>query len=191
MKINSYIDYIQEGYIFSDKNLSVNLKKFINKEVNMLLIFGPCGSGKSTTGRILSKKYNVELLETDKMYWGMRYKRAKAELPKAERKEQVKAVEARLIKMLSENKRIIIEGVDWIEIYKKNKNIRPLMLEKGLIVLGLSAWKGGLRAGKRNAEHEKENSRWSETYNMTRINYKIFEPTLKQIRKDIKDIIDD
>ena len=186
--LNTQLDYIQDGYIFSDKTLSINLDKFENKQIKKLLIFGPCGSGKSTIGRILSKKYNVPLLETDTMYWKMRQNAAKSGLPRKERKEMIKDVEAKLIKMLSNNKRMIIEGVDWIKIYKKNINLKPLLLKQGMIILGLSALKGAIRAGKRNATYEPDNNRWSETLGMGKINFNILEKTLKQIRNDVKDI---
>ncbi len=86
--IDSYLGYLIEGYVLSDKDLSVNLDKFEDGSMKKLLIFGPCGSGKSTTGRVLSKKYNVPFLEIDHMYWGKRYKNEEeAELPRKVRKQ--------------------------------------------------------------------------------------------------------
>ena len=65
------------------------------------------------------------------------------------------------------------------------------MLKKGLIILGLSARKGALRAGKRNAKYKIGKSRMGETFNMGRANYKIFEKPLKLIRNDVKDIAEE
>jgi len=184
--INKYLNYLTEGYIFSDKTLSINLNKFESGQINKLLIFGPCGSGKSTIGRILSKKYNVPLQEIDHMYWGKRYKfEDEAELPRKERKKQIEVVRSKLMKMLSDNKKMIIEGVDWIDIYKEHKNFRPTMLKQSMIVLGLSSWKAGWRAGKRNIQHGEN---WTELYKMTKVNYQYLEKYLKKIRNDIKDI---
>ena len=187
--INEYLDYIQEGYLFSDKTLSVRLKDFESGKNKKLLVFGPCGSGKSTLGEKLSKKYNVPLLSIDQMFWSKKYQfKDEVDLPKKKRKKQTTAIRNALIKMLSNNKRIVIEGVNWIDIYRDHKNNRPLILKQSLIILGLSSWRAGIRAGKRNMRH---GEKWTELYNMTKTNYQYLEKWLGIIRKDVKNIAEE
>jgi len=187
--ITKYLNFLTEGYVFSDKNLSVNLDKFESGEVNKLLIFGPCGSGKSTIGRKLSKKYNVPLVEIDRLFWGKRYKfEDEAELPRKERDKQIEAVHKKLIKLLYDNKKLIIEGVNWLEIYLQYPNHRPTMLNQSMIILGMSSITAGLRAGKRNTKYKDDKNKWDESFNMIKVNYKYIEKPLKMIRNDVKDI---
>jgi len=183
----------QEGYFLSDKNLSINLDKFESNEVMKLLIFGHRGSGKSTIGKILSKKYKVPLLEIDQLYWNKRYK--------IKLSRQYLEIIVKLIKMLKDNKRMIIEGVDWINLYKNHKKYRPIMLKQSMIILGLSSWKSSLRVKKRYVpnkiltcrsykifEKNLKQIEKDEVLNTAKSNYKLFEKTLKKIRNDVKNI---
>ena len=63
--IDEYLQYIQEGYIFDDKNISLDLYKFENGESNLLLVAGIAGAGKSTLGKKLAKKYKCGYIESD------------------------------------------------------------------------------------------------------------------------------
>ena len=65
MIIENYLQNIQEGYIFSDKTISIDLDKFISGESNKLIIAGLSGGGKTTLCRYLAEKYNAECYETD------------------------------------------------------------------------------------------------------------------------------
>ncbi len=87
--------------------------------------------------------------------------------------------------MLSDNKRMVIEGVDWIDIYREYENFRPTLLKQPMIILGLSSWRAGIRAGKRNMKHGET---WKEIPKMTEVNYRHLEKWLGLIRKDVKDI---
>ncbi len=44
--INTYLQYIQEGYLFSDKTISIDLNKFESGESNKLIVMGLSGSVK-------------------------------------------------------------------------------------------------------------------------------------------------
>jgi len=50
MMINEYLQQIQEGYLFSDKTISVNLDDFESGKNNKLIVVGVLGSSKSTVG---------------------------------------------------------------------------------------------------------------------------------------------
>lgn len=65
MTVQNYLDKINEGYIFSDRTVSIDLKKFESGESNILLITGISGSGKSTLGRKLAKEYNAKYIASD------------------------------------------------------------------------------------------------------------------------------
>ena len=56
---------INEGYIFSDKTISIDLDKFESGEKDKLFIMGLSGTGKSTLGEYLAKKYNVKFIDMD------------------------------------------------------------------------------------------------------------------------------
>jgi len=65
MIVEKYLNKIQEGYILSDQTVSIDLEKFENGESNILLITGIGGSGKSTLGKKLAKKYNAKYIASD------------------------------------------------------------------------------------------------------------------------------
>ena len=58
--LEEYLNQIQEGYLFSDKTISVNLKHFEQLGEHKLLIVGVLGSGKTSLGEYLAKKYKVD-----------------------------------------------------------------------------------------------------------------------------------
>jgi len=125
--IDTYLKFLEEGYIFSDKNISVNLNDFVNGDKNKLLILGPSGAGKSTLGLGMARKYKVPLLQTDG----------------TDRKQ--------IFESLRNSKRMIIEGIDLFPIYQTRKN---LLLSQSMIILGMSAIRSGLRSGIRNIGKE-------------------------------------
>ena len=57
--------FISEGYLKSDKDIYYNKDKFDSGEINLCFITGLSGSGKSTMGRDMSSKNNVEHYELD------------------------------------------------------------------------------------------------------------------------------
>lgn len=63
--LDDYLSYLSEGYILDDKSYSVDLDKFENGESNILLIDGMGGTGKTTLGKKLAKKYNCKLYQSD------------------------------------------------------------------------------------------------------------------------------
>lgn len=54
-----------EGYLISDKTISIDLHKFESEETDKLFVIGLSGSGKTTLGKHLAKKYKVPFYELD------------------------------------------------------------------------------------------------------------------------------
>ena len=183
--INSYLQYLQEGYLLSDKTISVNLDQFIEGHNKKLLIMGNTGSGKTTLAEHLAKKYKVKWKCIDSMYFRMRYDIPETEEISERKKRLKQKVQSKVIELLKNNERMIIEGWDLSEIYKEQPKNRHLILKQSMIVLGISALKAGIRAGIRNKNREGGEG-WKELYWMTKINFKELEPVLKMLRKDIK-----
>ena len=72
--LESYLQHIQEGYLFSDKTISVNLNDFESGKKNKLIVVGVMGSGKTTIGEHLSKKYKVKWISVDSFWWRLKQK---------------------------------------------------------------------------------------------------------------------
>jgi len=65
MLLESYLNIIQEGYLFSGKTISIDLDKFESGESNKLIVVGLSGGGKSTLAGHLSKKHKCFHNELD------------------------------------------------------------------------------------------------------------------------------
>lgn len=196
--ITKYI--LNEGYVLSDKTISVNLDKFESGESNKLLIIGVCGSGKTTWAEFLSKnmarmvkgKYparlpRVKWRSIDTMYWTLSQKTDFKDIQNdTEAKKALirKLVRKEVIKLLKNNDRMIIEGADFIDIYRDEPQYRKLILNQPMIVLGISALRAGIKAGIRNMNREGgEGIR--ELYWMSMININDLQGPLNMMRKDI------
>ena len=179
--LDKYINYIQEGYITSDKTISVNLHKFESGKKNKLLVMGVAGSGKTTIGEMLAKKYKVKWISIDSLWWRLEQKYFKGvdmSLQKYKDKLQDK-FEKEVFKYLKSNERLIIEGINLME----NK-YRKDIFKHSMIILGLSSLRAGIRAGLRNIEREGGEG-WRELYWMSKLNMKTIEPKVKVIRRHI------
>lgn len=176
--ITEYI--LHEGYVLSDKTISINLSDFQSGKRKKLLIIGTAGSGKTTLGEILAKKMRVKWVSIDSLWWRLKQQYFK---DVDEKKEELEAkVFEKTIEHLRSSERLIIEGVDLIELYGKKPEYKKLILNQAMIILGVSALRAGLRAGVRNKNREGGEG-WRELYWMTQINMKTIEPRLKMIRQ--------
>lgn len=158
--INSYLHYLQEGYIFSNKTISVNLNKFEKNDVNKLLIIGISGSGKSSLGEYLSKKYNVDFFS-----------------------DEYKGLE----EALTNSKRMVIEGNELLELYK-NKFYKQIILNQAMIIIGLSALKSGIRADNRDGLVLGKVKKLKDWHLFIRKNFLYFQKDLNTLRKDIMNL---
>jgi shikimate kinase len=184
--ITEYI--IQEGYLFSDKDISVNLEKFINGDKKKLLIVGTMGSGKTTVAEKLAKRYKSKWIRIDSLWWRLKQKYFKNDniATKNVKEALEKKVKEHVIKLLKNNERMIIEGIELIYIYNESRN---LIVNQAMIILGLSSLRAGIRAGKRNMKREGGEG-WRELYWMAKKNMKEVEPKLKVMRKDVMNLPD-
>ena len=180
--IDNYLKNIQEGFFFSDKNISVNLDLFENDKTKKLLIIGNAGAGKTTLSIKLAKKYKVQAIGTDSIYKYLYDNRRNPD-------DTVKFEDVAKIVMYyleQKNKKLIIEGIDIAEMYMKYSKLKEIIIKTPMIILGKSGIKSGIKAGIRNAKvsHEK----WKEIYWMSYINFHRVQYPLNQLTEDAKRI---
>lgn len=180
------LNYIQEGYLFSDTTISVNVDQFINRKKKKLLIFGMAGSGKTTLGEALAKRLRVKWISIDSLWWRLKQKHFKNV---KESKTQMKTkVYKEVIKYLQSNERLIIEGIDLLDIYvRMPKQYKRMILHQPMVILGMSAMKAGIKAGQRNRKREGGEG-WKEIYWMYKYNTRKVMPNLKILRKDVMNL---
>jgi len=159
--LDSYLDYIQEGYIISDKTVSVNLDEFENGTKNKLLIVGVLGSGKTSLAEYIAKKYNVPLISDASDI---------------------------IIKSLKDSKRNIIEGSQIARLYKDNPSYRKFILNEPMIIIGMSAIRAGLRADKRDGTTITGAKNWKDIHHFVRVNIKKTQGYLNFLREDVMKI---
>jgi len=157
MRMDLYLLAIQEGRFLSDVTVSVNLKDFVSGKVNKLLIVGVLGSGKTSLGEYLLKKYKVKDFFSDT---------------------------AGLEQALKSPKRMIVETIEIAGLYLEQPKYRKLILSKSMILMGMSALKAGLRADKRDGTVPGTVRDKKDTYISTRDNITYFQKRLKNLRKN-------
>jgi len=158
--INEYLKHIQEGYILSDKNISVDLDDFENGSKNKLIIIGVPGSGKTSLGEYLSKKYKVNDFISDTHWRKMR-------------------------DGLTSSKRTIVEGAGLADLYYGEQTWRDLIIDKPMILMGMSAIKAGFRADKRDGTVPGKAKDWKDIYHFIRNNLSYWQKVINYLRKDV------
>jgi adenylate kinase family enzyme len=145
MLIQQYLDYLQEGYVFSNKTVSIDLDKFISGEKKKLIIAGLSGSGKSTLCGYLAKKYKAECFETDRCGSKIVHKDKHfgAQNPPIKMlKEVFYEGWVKCIKpQLKTNKRQVVEGGMVWQGYLFFPEVRKEIRDYPIIILGHSALK--------------------------------------------------
>jgi len=150
---------LNEGYLLSDKTISVNLKDFESGKNNKLLIIGSPGSGKTTLGKHLAKKYSSELVsDTD---WKT------------------------MSRGILNSKRTIIEGAGLADLYYGDQSWRDMIIDKPMILMGLSGLKAGLRADKRDGTVPGKVKDKKDTYYFVRKNLSHWQKVFNYLRKDV------
>lgn len=157
--LEEYLDYIQEGFLLSDRNISVNLKDFESGKKNKLIIMGLCGSGKTSLGEYLSKKYKVKEFISDKPW------------------PETKAA-------LLNNKRAIIESAGFIYMIEEKK-WKTITLSNPMILIGMSAIKAGIRADRRDGTIPGVAKDKKDIYYFIRRNFTEFQRRYSKLRKEI------
>jgi len=155
--INNYLNYIQEGYIFSDKTISIDLHKFESGESRKLFIIGVAGSGKTSTGKILAKKYNTEVCSLDSC-WDKFLVNNRPNPKKSQNVSQMnKFVYKCFNDIIKDNKCKIVEGVNIMNVCEKESNINSFVMKQPCIIMGRSALFGSLKGAIRNHKRGEEN----------------------------------
>ena len=157
--INKYLNYLQEGYLFSGKTISIDLDKFESGESNKLIVVGISGAGKSTLGTYLSKKYKCGFNELDicsrlAMSSG-EHNAYKYNMEIASNIPLFKKFHNKCFKpALLSNKREILEGAIF-QSYYLVPSTRPLVNKYPVIILGTSALKAVWDRTQRSLAREK------------------------------------
>ena len=162
-ELEKYPFSLQEGYLLSDKTISVNLDQFVSGKKKKLLIIGVPGSGKTSLGQHLVKKYRVEEFVTD-THW------------------------KKMLAGIKSNKRSIVEGAGLAILYKKEASWRKVIIKQPMIILGMSAIKAGLRADKRDGLLPGQAKDWKDTYYFVRNNITYFQIAHNLLRKDATEL---
>jgi hypothetical protein len=158
--LDKYINYIQEGYMISNKTISIDLDKFESGESNVLLIAGLPAAGKTTLGYKLEKKYNAKLVRSD---WCLS---EKLSIDKKKYKDPEVCYRDSFNIALKSNKRYIIEGVlVYWSCIKEDNTLHSFFNQcknTPTIILGTSViktfWRGWLR--EKDKESLREIIRW-------------------------------
>ena len=152
---------LHEGLISSDKTVSINLSDFVNGRANKLLIVGVLGSGKTSLGEYLQKKYKIKDFFSDR---------------------------AGLEVALKSPKRMIVETIEIASLYMEKPDWRKLIIKQPMILMGMSALKGGLRADKRDGTTISGAKDKRDSYISVRDNLTYFQKRLTYLRKDVMKI---
>jgi len=146
--LEQYLLSIQEGYLLSDKTISIDLNKFESGESNILLIAGLPASGKSTLGKNLAKKYKATYIGTDEFC-----------LMNKKVKDPDDCYRLLYKKLSKSNKRYVIEGVlvYWTCIKWKTNETLPFFntsKKSPIIILGASVMTTLFQGWKREKDKE-------------------------------------
>lgn len=158
--INQYLQQLQEGTLFSDKTISIDLNKFENGESKKLIIVGLSGAGKSTLGNYLSNKYDCHFNELDLCF--------RSKLTEEEHRkffhgeidvEFDKLMFQRFYKAcckptLLSNKKEVVEGAIF-QVYSLIPSTRSLINKYPVIIIGKSVVKAAWDRTQRSLRNEK------------------------------------
>jgi len=144
--INNYLNHLQEGIIITNKTIGIDIDKFISGESNKLIIVGPAGSGKSTLGRKLAKKYKTKFFEGDSCWLPAKKKFPEPPIDDKEIDKMNDIYYNCLNTKLKSTQRMILEGIGFLELFNGTAEEKATILKYPTIVLGTSALKSTIRA---------------------------------------------
>ena len=183
--VENYLQSIQEGYIFSDKTISIDLDKFISGEKNKLLIAGLSGSGKTTFCKYFANKNNIECFATDECLDYMREIPNFREILVDEKQLKKYFYEAYLNcirPQLINNKRQVIEGGAVWQNYIYKPETRLEINKHPIIIFGSSALKATIGAMERRIK--KSNITVSKILSILNTNFNFLNSRLKIFREE-------
>lgn len=171
---------INEGYLFSDKTISIDLDKFESGESSKLFVNGLSGGGKTTLGIHLAKKYKCKYLDTDDIGKEM------VELGLTDKVERRKYYNRRFFKVLDSNIRYVIGGVGITRLHRDNPEKKELLMTSPMIFLGKSMLRSTWDASARinSGPETKDKNRLTKASVFFGWNWNNFYPRLVQMKKD-------
>ncbi len=149
--MNNYVDFLHEiNYFISGDNKYYNFKSFTQNVNGKLFIVGLSGSGKTTIGKDLAKKFNSEYIKLDLVDRKFRTETAER-LDKPKWDKRVNSLTLSYMHdfindIMNKNGRYVLEGIHIL--YQDHKFFR----DKALIILGTSLLISSIRAYNRNVE---------------------------------------
>jgi len=156
---------INEGYIFSDKTISIDLDKFESGSMNKLFIVGLSGSGKTTLGIHLGKVYNAEYFDTD-------------DIPGESDEKRLKILK----EIINRKDRTIIGGALIIKSHSRNYISSEILMNTPVIFLGKSSLKSTLDALIRNVKDSRDGVNKG-IFRKLKVNIKKLQPMLDRFKE--------
>jgi len=157
---------LREGYIVSDKTISVDLHKFESGKSNKLLIVGLIASGKSTLGWHLSKKYKVPWKSTDECE------------SFASKTKGLDAFVECTRDMVKDKNRGIVEGIALVDLYTDSNQggfgYKKELQSYPMIIIGRSVLSASVKAFERN---------YKQWLRQTKINMTMGQKRIDMVRK--------
>jgi shikimate kinase len=121
---------IFETFSYHADTLLVDFDKFVNNKYSKLIIIGYAGSGKTTTGEYLAKKYNCKFIDTD----SHRQELNKMN-PNFTKPERDKIRNIWCMNELTSPEKVIMGGVYMVKLYQ-NPEFHKLLTKASFIFLG-------------------------------------------------------
>ena len=161
---------INEGYVFSDKTISIDLDKFESGSMNKLFIVGLSGSGKTTLGIHLGKVYNAEYVDTDDIV--------------GESDQTRVAVLKKIID--NPSKKYIIGGALIIKSYYRDYISSDILMTTPVLLLGKSTLKSTIDAFARNIKDKRKNRGNIDrsVLRKLKVNIKKLQPMINKFKED-------
>jgi len=202
-RISTYLKCLQEGYILSDKTISVNIDKFENNNSKRMLVVGPSGGGKTFLSNILSKKYNAVPIDLD--YLSVHFR---SFLKRKYDEETINHMIVELIckilkgdyrsiengnsdillfyKKLNSSNRHIFEGIYILTVYQENSECKDIILKTPMVIIGKSSLLSAIKAAIRDYKSRSvKGGIWKLFYLSILTNMKYFQKILNSLRSDV------
>jgi hypothetical protein len=159
-ELDKYLNYLHERVFFSRETIGIDVDKFISGKSDKLIIVGPAGSGKSTLGRKLAKKFKVKFFEGDDCWKPAQKKYPDPPIDDVKISEEMnKMYYSCLSTKLRSRQRMIIEGIGFLELFNGTDKEKKLVLSYPTILLGTAAFESAVRTYKRSKNETDESKK--------------------------------
>ena len=143
-------NYILEAFLLSDHTIAIDFHKF--EQGGRLFIFGVSGSGKTSVGKMIEKKYRVAVCNLDSA-WDIFEDKKLPPKGHPKRAEMFKAARKQMAEMVRDKRGCrVVEGIQFV--FPPLNKFMPLYMKEACIIMGKSAVKGAWDASIRNAKNK-------------------------------------